>query len=72
MSNVQGLTAALGAKRNVSDSYTKTDINGYLKITDSTSLEAEQNEFKFDTIETSDKKEKDKSKKGRPKIDASN
>ena len=48
------------------------DINGYLKKTDSTSLEAEQNEFKVDTIETSDKKEKDKSKKGRPKIVASN
>ena len=48
------------------------DINGYLKKTDSTSLEAEQNEFKVDTIETSDKKEKEKSKKGRPKIVASN
>ena len=48
------------------------DINGYLKKTDSTSLEAEQNEFKVDTIEASDKKEKEKSKKGRPKIVASN
>ena len=48
------------------------DINGYLKKTDSTSLEAEQNEFKVDTIETSEKKEKEKSKKGRPKIVASN
>ena len=48
------------------------DINGYLKKTDSTSLEAEQNEFKVDTIETSAPKEKEKSKKGRPKIVASN
>jgi hypothetical protein len=30
MSNVQGLTAALNAKRNVSDSYTKTEIQSYL------------------------------------------
>ena len=48
------------------------DINGYLKKTDSTSLEAEQNEFKVDTIETSEKKEKENFKKGRPKIVASN
>ena len=45
------------------------DINGYLKKTESTSLEAAQDEFKLDTIET---KEKEKSKKGRPKIVASN
>ncbi len=50
------------------------DINGYLKKTDSTSLEAAQNEFKLDSIESKEAKEKDKdkSKKGRPKIVASN
>ncbi len=50
------------------------DINGYLKKTESTSIEAAQNEFKLDTIETpKETKEKDKSaKKGRPKIVASN
>ena len=48
------------------------DINGYLKKTESTSIEAAQNEFKLDTIETSGSKEKEKSKKGRPKIVASN
>ncbi len=47
------------------------DINGYLKKTESTSLEAAQDEFKLDTIETKEK-EKEKSKKGRPKIVASN
>ena len=50
------------------------DINGYLNKTESTSIEAAQNEFKLDTIETpKETKEKDKSaKKGRPKIVASN
>ena len=52
------------------------DINGYLKKTESTSLEAAQNEFKLDSIEAkgSSKKDKDKekSKTGRPKIVASN
>jgi len=46
------------------------DITGYIKKTESTSLEAAQNEFKLDAIEA---KEKEKSKKGsRPKIVASN
>ena len=45
------------------------DINGYLKKTESTSLEAAQNEFKLESIEA---KDKEKSKKGRPKIVASN
>ena len=48
------------------------DINGYLKKTESSSLEAAQSEFKFDSIETKESKEKEKSKKGRPKIVASN
>ena len=50
------------------------DINGYLKKTESTSIEAAQNEFKLDSIEASkETKEKEKSgKKGRPKIVASN
>ena len=49
------------------------DIAGYLKKTESTSLEAAQDEFKLDSIETKDKdKDKDKAKKGRPKIVASN
>ena len=49
------------------------DINGYLKKTESTSLEAAQSEFKLDTIETKESKEsKGKDKKGRPKIVASN
>ena len=48
------------------------DINGYLKKTESTSLEAAQNEFKLESIEAKESKEKDKSKKGRPKIVASN
>ena len=50
------------------------DINGYLKKTESTSLEAAQSEFKLDSIESKDSKDKDKekSKKGRPKIVASN
>ena len=45
------------------------DINGYLKKTESTSLEAAQSEFKLDSIE---KESKGKDKKGRPKIVASN
>ena len=50
------------------------DINGYLKKTESTSLEAAQSEFKLESIESKDKEKdsKDKSKKGRPKIVASN
>ena len=49
------------------------DINGYLKKTESTSLEAAQDEFKLDSIEAKEKdKDKEKSKKGRPKIVASN
>ena len=48
------------------------DITGYIKKTESTSLEAAQNEFKLDSIEAKEK-EKEKSKKGsRPKIVASN
>ena len=49
------------------------DINGYLKKTESTSLEAAQDEFKLESIESKEGKEgKDKNKKGRPKIVASN
>jgi len=50
------------------------DINGYIKKTESTSLEAAQDEFKLEAIEAKEKeKEKEKtSKKGRPKIVASN
>ena len=48
------------------------DINGYLKKTESTSLEAAQSEFKLDSIEAKESKDKEKSKKGRPKIVASN
>ena len=50
------------------------DINGYIKKTESTSLEAAQDEFKLEEIEAKEKeKEKEKvSKKGRPKIVASN
>ena len=48
------------------------DINGYLKKTDSTSLEAAQSEFKLESIEAKESKDKEKSKKGRPKIVASN
>ena len=36
------------------------------------SLEAAQSEFKLDSIEAKELKEKEKSKKGRPKIVASN
>ena len=50
------------------------DINGYIKKTESTSLEAAQDEFKLEEIEAKEKeKEKEKvTKKGRPKIVASN
>ena len=50
------------------------DITGYIKKTESTSLEAAQNEFRLDSIEAKEdkEKEKEKSKKGRPKIVASN
>ena len=49
------------------------DINGYIKKTESTSLEAAQSEFKLDAIEAKEAKDaKEKSKKGRPKIVASN
>ena len=49
------------------------DINGYLKKTESTSLEAAQDEFKLESIESKEGKEgKEKNKKGRPKIVASN
>tara|TARA_B100000214_G_scaffold209106_1_gene151734 strand:+ start:905 stop:1381 length:477 start_codon:yes stop_codon:yes gene_type:complete len=50
------------------------DINGYLKKTDSESMSAAENEFKLDTINKEEPKEKDKdkTKKGRPKIVASN
>ena len=49
------------------------DINGYLKKTESTSLEAAQDEFKLESIESKDGKDgKEKTKKGRPKIVASN
>ena len=49
------------------------DINGYLKKTESTSLEAAQDEFKLESIEAKEAKEKEKAgKKGRPKIVASN
>ena len=50
------------------------DITGYIKKTESTSLEAAQDEFRLDSIEAKEtkEKEKEKSKKGRPKIVASN
>ena len=49
------------------------DITGYIKKTESTSLEAAQNEFRLESIEAKEDKEKKKSlKKGRPKIVASN
>ena len=48
------------------------DITGYIKKTESTSLEAAQDEFRLDSIEAKEVKEKEKSKKGRPKIVASN
>ena len=50
------------------------DINGYIKKTESTSLEAAQDEFKLEAIEAKEKDNKEKSGKkgGRPKIVASN
>ena len=48
------------------------DITGYIKKTESTSLEAAQDEFRLDSIESKESKDKEKSKKGRPKIVASN
>ena len=47
------------------------DITGYIKKTESTSLEAAQDEFRLDSIEADSSKEKSK-KSGRPKIVASN
>ena len=47
------------------------DITGYIKKTESTSLEAAKNEFKLESIEAKEEKEKSK-KSGRPKIVASN
>ena len=46
------------------------DITGYIKKTESTSLEAAKDEFKLDSIEDSNKEQSKKS--GRPKIVASN
>ena len=50
------------------------DINGYIKKTESTSLEAAKDEFKLESIEAKEetKDGKEKNKKGRPKIVASN
>tara|TARA_B100002051_G_C16717369_1_gene630207 strand:+ start:1450 stop:1920 length:471 start_codon:yes stop_codon:yes gene_type:complete len=48
------------------------DINGYIKKTESTSLEAAQDEFKLDTIESKDAPKEKSKKGGRPKIVASN
>ena len=48
------------------------DINGYLKKTESTSLEAAQDEFKLEAIEAKEREKEKSSKKGRPKIVASN
>ena len=48
------------------------DITGYIKKTESTSLEAAQDEFRLDSIEAKETKEKDKKQKGRPKTVASN
>ena len=47
------------------------DITGYIKKTESTSLEAAQDEFKLESIEANSAKEKSKTSK-RPKIVASN
>ena len=47
------------------------DITGYIKKTESTSLEAAQDEFKLESIEANAGSTKEKSKK-RPKIVASN
>ena len=48
------------------------DINGYIKKTESTSLEAAQDEFKLEEIEAKEKEKEKVTKKGRPKIVASN
>ena len=48
------------------------DITGYIKKTESPSLEAAQDEFRLDSIEAKELKDKEKTKKGRPKIVASN
>ena len=48
------------------------DINGYIKKTESTSLEAAQDEFKLEAIEAKEKEKEKTTKKGRPKIVASN
>ena len=49
------------------------DITGYIKKTESTSLEAAQDEFKLESIEAKENASKEKTKKsGRPKIVASN
>ena len=48
------------------------DINGYIKKTESTSLEAAQDEFKLEAIEAKEREKEKSSKKGRPKIVASN
>ena len=48
------------------------DINGYIKKTESTSLEAAQDEFKLEAIEAKEKEKEKAAKKGRPKIVASN
>ena len=48
------------------------DINGYIKKTESTSLEAAQDEFKLEEIEAKEKEKEKVAKKGRPKIVASN
>ena len=49
------------------------DITGYIKKTESTSLEAAQDEFRLDSIEAEADSNKEQSKKsGRPKIVASN
>ena len=47
------------------------DITGYIKKTESTSLEAAENEFRLDSIESDSNKEQSK-KSVRPKIVASN
>jgi cytoskeletal protein CcmA (bactofilin family) len=48
------------------------DIVGYIKKTESTSLEAAQDEFRLDSIETDSNKKEQSKKSGRPKIVASN
>ncbi len=48
------------------------DITGYIKKTESTSLEAAQDEFRLDSIEEADSNKEQSKKSGRPKIVASN